>query len=148
MFPNSYNVYLHDTPADSLFARATRSFSHGCVRLEEPEKLAEYVLADQPEWTSAKIEEAMHAGEERSVKLRQALPVYLGYWTARVAADGILQFRDDLYGIDERQEAMLGRAMEKLRARAAQAVTFFRTTEQSLPAADRNQPVSIASRQR
>ena len=148
MFPNSYNVYLHDTPADSLFARATRSFSHGCVRLEEPVKLAEYVLADQPDWTSEKIGEAMHAGEERSVKLRQALPVYLGYWTARVAADGILQFRDDLYGIDERQEAMLGRAMEKLRARAAQAVTFFRTTEQSLPAADRNQPVSIASRQR
>lgn len=148
MFPNSYNVYLHDTPADSLFARATRSFSHGCVRLEEPVKLAEYVLADQPDWTSEKIEAAMHAGEERSVKLRKALPVYLGYWTARVAADGILQFRDDLYGIDTRQTAMLGQAMEKMRARATQAATFFRTTGQSSPTADRNPPVSIASRQR
>lgn len=148
MFPNSYNVYLHDTPADSLFARATRSFSHGCVRLEEPVKLAEYVLADQPDWTSDRIEAAMHAPEEHAVKLRKALPVYLGYWTARVAADGILQFRDDLYGIDARQTAMLGQALEKLRARAAQAATAFGTTGQSSPAVDRNQPVSIASRQR
>jgi len=147
MFPNSYNVYLHDTPADSLFARATRSFSHGCVRLEEPARLAEYVLADQPGWTAEKIDAAMHAPEEHSVKLRRALPVYLGYWTARVAADGILQFRDDLYGIDARQRAMLGEALEKMRVRAAQAATLFGTTGRSLPAADRNQPVSIASRQ-
>jgi len=151
MFPNSFNVYLHDTPADSLFARATRSFSHGCVRLEEPVKLAEYVLADQPDWTAEKIDAAMHAPEERSVKLRKALPVYLGYWTARVAADGILQFRDDLYGIDARQTAVLGQVLEKLRARAAQAAQAartFGTAGQSSPAADRNQPVSIASRQR
>ena len=147
MFPNSYNVYLHDTPADSLFARATRSFSHGCVRLEEPVRLAEYVLADQPDWTAEKIDAAMHAPEEHSVKLRKALPVYLGYWTARVAADGILQFRDDLYGIDARQTAMLGQALEKMRVRAAQAATVFGTTGQSSPGVDRNQPVSIASRQ-
>lgn len=147
MFPNSFNVYLHDTPADSLFARATRSFSHGCVRLEEPVKLAEYVLADQPDWTPEQIDAAMHAPEERSVKLRKALPVYLGYWTARVAADGILQFRDDLYGIDARQTTMLGQAIEKLRARATRAATLFDTTGRSLPAGDRNQPVSIASRQ-
>ena len=62
MFPNQFNVYLHDTPADSLFARASRSFSHGCVRLEQPEKLAEYVLRDQPDWTSERISEAMHGG--------------------------------------------------------------------------------------
>ena len=61
MFPNQFNVYLHDTPADSLFARASRSLSHGCVRLEQPEKLAEYVLRDQPEWTPERIAEAMHA---------------------------------------------------------------------------------------
>src|SRR5205814_3749782 len=71
MFPNTFNVYLHDTPADSLFARATRSFSHGCVRIEKPDALASYVLADQPSWTSERIQEAMHGREETGVKLRQ-----------------------------------------------------------------------------
>ncbi|HTM23863.1 MAG TPA: L,D-transpeptidase family protein, partial [Vicinamibacterales bacterium] len=121
MFPNQYNVYLHDTPADSLFARAVRSFSHGCVRLEQPEALAEYVLRDQPDWTRDRIEAAMHGGEEKTVKLREPLPVYLGYWTARVAADGILQIRGDLYGIDARQQALLAAALEHRRAQAAKA---------------------------
>ncbi len=121
MFPNQYNVYLHDTPADSLFARATRSFSHGCVRLEQPEKLAQYVLADQPSWTPDRISQAMHSGAETTVKLSRSLPVYLGYWTARVSADGILQFRDDLYGVDARQSAMLAAALDKLKTRAVAA---------------------------
>lgn len=118
MFPNQFNVYLHDTPADSLFARAARSFSHGCVRVEQPQQLAEYVLADQPEWTPDRIEAAMHAGQEKSVKLRQPIPVYLGYFTARTAADGILQFRDDVYGIDARQQTQLASALEKLKSHA------------------------------
>jgi len=121
MFPNQFNVYLHDTPADSLFARAARSFSHGCVRLEQPEQLAQYVLADQPEWTPERIREAMHSGQEKTVKLTGPLPVYLGYWTARVSADGILQFRDDLYGVDARQLSLLGSALDKLKTRAAAA---------------------------
>jgi murein L,D-transpeptidase YcbB/YkuD len=148
MFPNSFNVYLHDTPADSLFARATRSFSHGCVRVEQPEKLAQYVLGDKPEWTPERISEAMHAGAEKTVKLTRALPVYLGYWTARVSADGILQFRDDLYGIDQRQMTLLTGVIEKLKVRAAEAAMTFDRGNQSSPAADRNQPVSIASRLR
>jgi murein L,D-transpeptidase YcbB/YkuD len=115
MFPNQFNVYLHDTPADSLFARASRSFSHGCVRVEEPKQLAEYLLRDQPEWTPDKIDEAMHAGEERTVKLAHPIPVYLGYWTARVSADGIVQFRRDVYGIDSRLTTMLAERMERLR---------------------------------
>jgi L,D-transpeptidase YcbB len=121
MFPNQFNVYLHDTPADSLFARATRSFSHGCVRVEQPDKLAEYVLADQPSWTVDRIKEAMSGGQETTVKLSKVLPVYLGYWTARVSADGILQFRDDLYGVDARQSALLSQAINKLKSRASAA---------------------------
>lgn len=121
MFPNQFNVYLHDTPADSLFARAARSFSHGCVRLEQPEQLAHYVLADQPEWTPERIREAMHSGQEKTVKLTGSLPVYLGYWTARISADGILQFRNDLYGIDARQLSSLGSALDKLKTRAVAA---------------------------
>ena len=103
VFPNEFNVYLHDTPAERLFARARRSFSHGCVRLAEPEKLAQYVLGDQPDWTTDRIEQAMHAGQERTVKLARPIPVYLGYWTARVSADGLVQFSDDVYGLDARQ---------------------------------------------
>ena len=72
MFPNQFNVYLHDTPADSLFARATRSFSHGCVRLEQPDKLAQYVLGDQPSWTPERIDQAMHGGQETTVKLSRS----------------------------------------------------------------------------
>jgi murein L,D-transpeptidase YcbB/YkuD len=121
MFPNQFNVYLHDTPTDSLFARAVRSFSHGCVRLEQPEQLAQYVLADQPEWTPERIREAMHSGQEKTVKLTGPLPVFLGYWTARISADGILQFRDDLYGVDARQLSLLGTALDKLKTRAAAA---------------------------
>jgi L,D-transpeptidase YcbB len=123
MFPNQFNVYLHDTPADSLFARASRSLSHGCVRLEQPEKLAEYVLRDQPDWTPERISEAMHAGSEEIVKLKAPLPVYLGYWTARVASDGQVEFRKDVYGIDARQSVKLAERLERLRdsTRAAAA---------------------------
>ena len=119
MFPNQFNVYLHDTPTDSLFERASRSLSHGCVRLEQPEKLAQYVLADQPEWTPDQIEAAMHGGQEKTVKLKAPIPVYLGYWTARTSADGLLQFRDDLYGIDGRQTTLLQSTIEKRKARTA-----------------------------
>jgi murein L,D-transpeptidase YcbB/YkuD len=107
MFPNEFNVYLHDTPADSLFARTVRSFSHGCVRVEQPEALAEYLLKDRPEWTRERIVEAMHAGEERTVKLRAPTPVYIGYWTVDVAPDGTAAFRPDVYGLDARQAAAL-----------------------------------------
>jgi murein L,D-transpeptidase YcbB/YkuD len=115
MFPNQFDVYLHDTPADSLFARASRSYSHGCVRLERPVDLAKYVLRDQPEWTEERIETAMHAGEEQHVKLKTPIPVYLGYWTARVSADGFVQFRKDIYGIDGRQLALMDDRLARMR---------------------------------
>jgi murein L,D-transpeptidase YcbB/YkuD len=121
MFPNQYNVYLHDTPADSLFARVSRSFSHGCVRVEQPVALAQYLLRDQPEWTRERMEEAMNGQEERVVKLRSPIPVYLGYWTARVAGDGLLQFWRDVYGIDARQQALLADRLKRLRKSAAAA---------------------------
>ncbi len=121
MFPNQFNVYLHDTPADSLFERVGRSLSHGCVRVAEPEALAAYVLRDQPEWTTARIEEAMHAEEERTVKLASPLPVYLGYWTAEVSADGLLRFTNDVYGVDARQERMMAERVGRMRKSAAAA---------------------------
>lgn len=99
MFPNNFNVYLHDTPADSLFNRAGRDFSHGCVRVERPLDLAKFVLRDQLEWTEARIESAMHAGSEQTVKLRESIPVYLAYFTAW-EDHGTLQIRPDVYGHD------------------------------------------------
>jgi murein L,D-transpeptidase YcbB/YkuD len=114
MFPNEYSVYLHDTPADSLFARATRSFSHGCVRVEDPVTLAQYLLRDQPEWTKERIDEAMHAGEEKTVKLPGPLPVYLGYWTAWATSDGVY-FTRDVYGHDARQSALVAQRAARLK---------------------------------
>ena len=122
MFPNQFNVYLHDTPADSLFERATRSFSHGCVRVQDPVALAAYVLRDQPDWSRDKIAEAMHSGEERTVKLKEKLPVYLGYWTARVRPDNTVQFRKDVYEVDGRQTRLVADRLERLRKSGVAAV--------------------------
>jgi murein L,D-transpeptidase YcbB/YkuD len=101
LFPNHYNVYLHDTPAQALFNRVERDFSHGCVRLDEPKALAHYALRDQPEWTEAKIEEAMQSGTERVVTMKNPLPIYLVYFTAW-EEDGALQRVPDVYGLDRR----------------------------------------------
>jgi len=104
LFPNHFNVYLHDTPAQALFERIERDFSHGCVRVERPMDLAKCVLRDQPAWTEEKIDEAMHAGTERSVALKSPLPVYLVYFTVW-EENGTAQFADDVYGFDRRQGA-------------------------------------------
>lgn len=101
LFPNQFAVYLHDTPADHLFEKRERSFSHGCIRLERPADMAGFVLSGQPGWDETAIDEAMHAGDRQSVNLDQSLPVYILYWTAFVHEDGVMQFREDIYGHDE-----------------------------------------------
>ena len=104
LFPNSHNVYLHDTPADNLFGKPTRAFSHGCVRVEEPETLAKYVLRDYPEWDEQSIFTAMRAGTERHVKLKQKIPVHIVYFTSWVDENGGLHFQPDIYGYDQTAE--------------------------------------------
>jgi murein L,D-transpeptidase YcbB/YkuD len=101
LFPNPYSVYLHDTPADNLFDRLTRTLSHGCVRVEKPTLVASYLLRDQPEWTEARIDEAMHAEKEKWVALKTKVPIHLIYWTSWADSEGKVQFRDDVYGYDE-----------------------------------------------
>jgi len=115
MFPNEFNVYLHDTPAASLFARATRSFSHGCVRVEQPQALAEHLLKDHAEWTREAIAAAMHAANERTVKLREPVPVYIGYWTADVTPDSQVAFLPDVYGLDARQTDAMDQRLARAR---------------------------------
>lgn len=100
IFPNNFDIYLHDTPTERLFFREKRPFSHGCIRIEDPVAFAEYVLSDQPEWTGARIQQAMHARQERTVKLKEPIPVHIGYWTAWVEPDGRVTYLDDPYGLD------------------------------------------------
>jgi murein L,D-transpeptidase YcbB/YkuD len=105
LFPNDFDVYLHDTPASALFARSFRALSHGCVRLEQPVKLAEYLLGHDSKWDNARIDQAMHAGKEQYVRLPKPVPVHLMYWTARVDDSGAVRFFDDIYKHDARQWA-------------------------------------------
>ncbi len=102
LFPNSFNIYFHDTPAKSLFEKDKRAYSHGCIRVREPEKLANYVLRNQPEWTPEKISEAMNSGDEKYVKVKDPIPVVITYYTAWVDGNGRLNFREDIYGHDQR----------------------------------------------
>jgi murein L,D-transpeptidase YcbB/YkuD len=106
--PNRWDVYLHDTPSKELFARAERSFSSGCIRVERALDLAERLLAADPAWPRARIEEAIAAGQTLTVPLREPLPVYLLYATAWVDPDGTLQLREDVYGRDGELAAALG----------------------------------------
>ncbi len=102
LFPNSFNIYFHDTPYKDLFNRDKRAFSHGCIRLREPVKLAEYLLVNQPQWTSERIDSAMNSGKEKYVRVKGSVPVLIYYYTAWVDGNGQLQFRDDIYGHDEK----------------------------------------------
>jgi murein L,D-transpeptidase YcbB/YkuD len=109
LFPNSYNIYLHDTPSKRLFGESQRAFSHGCIRLSEPRELAEFLLRKDSTWTEEKINKAMHAGKEKYVRLRgtNEVPVYIGYFTAWVDAKGKLNFRKDVYGHDKKMAKRL-----------------------------------------
>ena len=109
--PNRFDVYLHDTPGRSLFARPVRTASHGCVRVERADDLAVHVLAGSPGgWTQQRLAEAIDAGDSPRIALARPVPVYILYWTAFVGPDGVVHFRDDVYGRDRRLAAMLGRA--------------------------------------
>jgi murein L,D-transpeptidase YcbB/YkuD len=100
MFPNEHAVYLHDTPSRQNFSRSARAFSAGCIRVEKPLELAALLLADQTDWTPARIDQEVADGKRTTVRLGKALPVVLLYWTAYVDADGSVQFRQDLYDRD------------------------------------------------
>jgi murein L,D-transpeptidase YcbB/YkuD len=100
IFPNSFNMYFHDTPSKGLFKEDKRAFSHGCIRLSDPLKMAEWLLRNDPEWDTEKIVAAMNAGVEKPVKLKEKVPVFIIYYTAWVDQNGLLNFRDDVYGHD------------------------------------------------
>ena len=113
MFPNQYDIYLHSTPEPYLFERSRRDFSHGCVRVQKPEELAEWVLAGQKnkdgsDWDIPKVHEAMTDGpDNKQVNLKTAIPIVIFYLTARVGEDGRTYFFDDIYGYDTQMNEVL-----------------------------------------
>ena len=110
MFPNKYNIYLHDTPSKSLFGREVRAFSHGCVRVHKPFEFAYALLAAQERDPEGYFHNVLRTGKEKRVDLQKPMPVHLAYFTAWVDAKGQPQYRRDVYGRDEAIFAALKRA--------------------------------------
>lgn len=110
LFPNEHSVYLHSTPAQSLFSQSRRDFSHGCIRVQKPAELAAYLLRNQPPWTLEKVQAAMQAGpNNQQVNLKVPIPVLILYITAVVEEDGSVHFFNDIYGHDKSLEALLAK---------------------------------------
>ena len=106
-FLNSNNIYLHDTPAKSLFNKESRAFSHGCVRVEKARDLAVAILEGDKKWNASKIDAAMHAGKEKNYTLNHKIPVYIGYFTAWADENGKVSFFEDVYNRDNRLAHLL-----------------------------------------
>ena len=101
LFPNSFNIYMHDTPEKRFFSRSERDLSHGCIRLSDASKMAHYLLRNSSEWPEEKIDAAMNSGKEQFVRLKEPVPVIITYYTAWVDNKGGLRFADDIYGHDK-----------------------------------------------
>ena len=115
IFPNNDNIYMHHTPAVGLFQRDRRDFSHGCIRVENPVALAEFVLQDQPEWTQEKIREAMENGKSRTIRIQTPVMVVIAYGTAIVKQrGGTIYFYADIYGHDRQLKEALQRHSQAL----------------------------------
>jgi L,D-transpeptidase YcbB len=115
MFPNPYSVYLHDTPTKSLFDKDERTFSSGCIRVQKPLELAERVLNDPERWNGATIAEVLAAKTTKTVNLAKPVPVLILYWTAQPTADGLVLFRNDVYGRDPPTLAALDHRLQPAR---------------------------------
>jgi L,D-transpeptidase YcbB len=101
LFPNTHDIYLHDTPDKTAFKKADRTLSHGCIRVADAAKLAQYLLRDQSDWSAKKIQQAMNSGKEQTVDLKTKQPVSITYLTAWVGTDGHINFRPDVYNHDK-----------------------------------------------
>ncbi|MBW2644025.1 MAG: L,D-transpeptidase family protein [Deltaproteobacteria bacterium] len=100
IFPNKYSIFLHDTPARNLFNMTKRTFSHGCIRIEKPMKLAAYLLQDNSKWSLEKLIAAVNRKKNKAILLSHPINIHIFYWTAWVDKDGVINFRDDIYGRD------------------------------------------------
>ncbi|MEQ8557532.1 MAG: L,D-transpeptidase family protein [Henriciella sp.] len=112
IFPNKYNVYLHDTPTRDLFARSQRAFSSGCLRAQDPIDLSEWLLENTPGWDRKRIDKAVASGKETRVDLAASVPVHVLYYTAVSDGSGGVRYLDDIYERDARVLAGLEVAPE------------------------------------
>ena len=109
IFPNSENVYMHGTPSQQLFSRARRDFSHGCIRLEDPARFAEWVLRQDPTWSRERIDAAMQGDKTMQVNLKEKLAVVVFYDTVHVNSEQVVHFVEDIYGHDKALDLALQR---------------------------------------
>jgi murein L,D-transpeptidase YcbB/YkuD len=110
IFPNQYDIYLHSTPAVSLFEQTRRDFSHGCIRVQKPADLAAWVLKGQGDWDLDKVQEAMNSGpDNKTVSLKTPLPIVIFYLTAIVEDGGEVHFFDDIYGYDSEMQTVFSK---------------------------------------
>lgn len=107
LFPNHYNIYLHDAPAKSLFEATNRAFSHGCIRVADAKKLALYILNKQEFWTDERLTTELSTNEEKPIAINPTIPVYIVYFTTWIDHSGAIQFRNDIYGLDKQLEIEL-----------------------------------------
>jgi L,D-transpeptidase YcbB len=105
MFPNNYHIYLHDTPSKGLFEETNRAFSHGCIRVENPKRLAYYLLRNNSKWNIERIDKTLETDNQVGIRIDHTVPVYIAYFTAWVDEKGQLNFRNDLYNLDKKLEA-------------------------------------------
>lgn len=110
--PNQYGIYLHDTPAQALFKKARRGFSSGCIRLERPVDIAVYLLSNDSDWSREKILEAIKSKKTKTIIFKRPIPVHIVYMTAWVSEDGLLNFRQDIYGRDAAPDKTLQQAAQ------------------------------------
>lgn len=135
VFPNEKNIYLHSTPAKGLFQRSRRDFSHGCVRVQDPVKLAEWVLNGQDTWTHDKIVNAMAGPKQSIVSLTQPIPVYILYSTVLTDATGRANFYEDIYGHDKELQKALAKGFPYYIPKPPQPL------EKTKPVTDQGDPV-------
>ena len=114
MFPNDYAVYLHDTPAQALFDKTERAFSHGCIRLDEPLVFAEWVLKKTADENRTTVETQLISKERETIVLDEDIPVYITYFTAWADPDGTIFFLNDIYDRDDKLSAALEKSKPAL----------------------------------
>jgi murein L,D-transpeptidase YcbB/YkuD len=115
LFPNKHSVYLHDTPNRGYFQRAQRNFSHGCIRVEKPVELADFVLSSDPSWTDERVRSAISKGRTQTIDVPMPVTVYILYFTAWANEDGSVSFHKDIYGLDQvLQNALLQSGARKM----------------------------------